>query len=52
MGPVEFDERGVNIHARNNVVVYQIQDGKDVLVAPAKVAQGKAQLPMLDWSKR
>lgn len=52
MGPVEFDARGVNTHARDNVVVYQIQNGKDVLVAPAKVAQGKPQLPMPPWSKR
>ena len=52
MGPVEFDARGVNINARKNVVVYQIQNGKDVLVAPAKVAEGKPELPMPGWSKR
>jgi branched-chain amino acid transport system substrate-binding protein len=52
MGPVKFDARGVNVNARDNVVVYQIQDGKDVLVAPAKVAEGKPQLPMPSWSKR
>jgi branched-chain amino acid transport system substrate-binding protein len=52
MGPVKFDDRGVNVNARDNVVVYQIQNGKDVLVAPAKVAQGKPELPMPNWSKR
>ena len=52
MGPIKFDGRGVNVNARDNVVVYQVQDGKDVLVAPAKVAQGKAQLPMPAWSDR
>jgi branched-chain amino acid transport system substrate-binding protein len=52
MGPIKFDARGVNVNARDNVVVYQVQDGKDVLVAPAKVAQGKAQLPMPAWSDR
>ena len=52
MGPIKFDGRGVNVNARDNVVVYQVQDGKDVLVAPAKVAQGKVQLPMPDWSGR
>lgn len=52
MGPIKFDARGVNVNARDNVVVYQVQDGKDVLVTPAKVAQGKAQLPMPAWSDR
>ena len=52
MGPIKFDARGVNVNARDNVVVYQVQDGKDVLVAPAKVAQGKPQLPMPGWSER
>jgi branched-chain amino acid transport system substrate-binding protein len=52
MGPIKFDARGVNVNGRDNVVVYQVQDGKDVLVAPAKVAQGKAQLPMPAWSDR
>lgn len=52
MGPIKFDARGVNVNARDNVVVYQVQNGKDVLVAPAKVAQGKPQLPMPSWSDR
>ena len=52
MGPIKFDGRGVNVNARDNVVVYQVQGGKDVLVAPEKVAQGKAQLPMPTWSDR
>lgn len=52
MGPVQFDARGVNVNARENVVVYQIQNGKDVIVAPAKVAEGKPILPMPTWSKR
>jgi branched-chain amino acid transport system substrate-binding protein len=52
MGPIKFDVRGVNVNARDNVVVYQVQDGKDVLVAPEQVAQGKVQLPMPAWSDR
>jgi branched-chain amino acid transport system substrate-binding protein len=52
MGPTEFDTRGVSIHARENVVVYQIQNGKDVIVAPEKVAQKKPQLPMPGWGGR
>jgi hypothetical protein len=52
MGPIKLDARGVNVNARDNVVVYQVQDGNDVLVAPAKVAQGDAQLPMPGWSDR
>jgi branched-chain amino acid transport system substrate-binding protein len=52
MGPVQFDKRGVNINARKNVVVYQIQNGKDVLVAPAAVAKGAAKLPMPGWGQR
>jgi branched-chain amino acid transport system substrate-binding protein len=52
MGPIKFDARGVNVNARDNVVVYQVQNGKDVLVSPEKVAYGKAQLPMPAWSDR
>jgi branched-chain amino acid transport system substrate-binding protein len=52
MGPIKFDARGVNVNARDNVVVYQVQDGKDVLVSPEKVAQGKVQLPMPAWPDR
>ena len=52
MGPIKFDARGVNVNARDNVVVYQVQDGKDVLVSPEQVAQGKVQLPMPAWSDR
>ncbi len=52
MGPTEFDNRGVSVHARENVVVYQIQNGQDVIVAPEKVAQTKPRLPMPGWSER
>jgi len=52
MGPTEFDKRGVSIHARENVVVYQIQNGEDVIVSPEKVSQKKPQLPMPGWAQR
>jgi hypothetical protein len=52
MGPIKFDARSENVNARDNVVVYQVQDGKDVLLSLAKFAQGTVKLRMPNWSDR
>jgi branched-chain amino acid transport system substrate-binding protein len=49
-GPVNFDETGKNV--AKSMVMYQIQDGKYVVVAPSKWATSKPIYPAPQWDKR
>ena len=49
-GPVKFDETGKNI--AKPMVLYQIQDGQYVVVAPAEWAAGKPVMPTPDLGER
>jgi branched-chain amino acid transport system substrate-binding protein len=49
-GPVKFDATGKNI--AKSMVMYQVQNQKYVVVAPAKWATGKPIFPAPPWDKR
>ena len=49
-GPVKFDETGKNI--AKPMVLYQVLNGKYVVVAPSKWAEAKAVIPRPKWSER
>lgn len=49
-GPIKFDATGKNI--AKSMVMYQVQDQKYVVVAPAKWATGKPIFPAPQWDKR
>lgn len=49
-GPVKFDSTGKNV--AKSMVMYQIQDGKYAVVAPAKWATSKPVYPAPQWDKR
>ncbi|MFI4887682.1 MAG: amino acid ABC transporter substrate-binding protein [Burkholderiales bacterium] len=49
-GPVKFDATGKNI--AKSMVMYQVQNEKYVVVAPAKWATGKPIFPAPTWDKR
>ncbi len=49
-GNIKFDKTGKNI--AKPMVLYQIQDGKYVVVAPTKWAAAKPRLPIPKWGKR
>jgi branched-chain amino acid transport system substrate-binding protein len=49
-GPVKFDSTGKNVG--KSMVLYQIQNGKYVVVAPSKWAKTKPIYPAPQWDKR
>lgn len=49
-GPVKFDETGKNI--AKPMVLYQVQDGEYVVVAPTKWAAADVRYPIPSWSER
>ena len=49
-GPIRFDATGKNV--AKSVVLYQVQNGKYRVVAPAKWANAKAIYPAPAWNKR
>ncbi len=49
-GPIKFDATGKNV--AKSMVLYQIQDGKYVVVAPSKWAASKPVYPAPQWDKR
>lgn len=49
-GPIKFDATGKNI--AKSMVLYQIQNGKYLVVAPSKWANGKVIYPAPPWDKR
>jgi len=49
-GNIKFDETGKNI--AKPMVLYQVLDGKYVVVAPSKWAAAKAVIPRPKWSQR
>jgi branched-chain amino acid transport system substrate-binding protein len=49
-GPVKFDSTGKNVG--KSMVMYQVQDGKYAVVAPAKWATSKPIYPAPQWNKR
>lgn len=49
-GPLKFDQSGKNI--AKSMVLYQVQDGKFKVVAPAKWASSKVIYPAPPWAKR
>ncbi len=49
-GPVDFDETGKNI--AKPMVLYQVQDGEYVVVAPTKWAAAEVRYPIPPWSER
>ena len=49
-GPVKFDETGKNI--AKPMVLYQVQDGEYVVVAPTKWAAAEIRYPIPAWSER
>lgn len=49
-GPIKFDETGKNVV--KPTVLYQVQDGKYVVVYPEKWAEAKLRAPTPTWDKR
>jgi len=49
-GPLRFDQSGKNV--AKSMVLYQVQDGKFKVVAPAKWASSKVIYPAPPWAKR
>lgn len=49
-GPIKFDETGKNID--KPTILYQVQDGKYVVVYPEKWAEAKLRAPTPTWDKR
>jgi branched-chain amino acid transport system substrate-binding protein len=49
-GPIKFDETGKNI--AKPTILYQVQDGKYVVVFPEQWAEAKLRAPTPDWDKR
>jgi branched-chain amino acid transport system substrate-binding protein len=49
-GPVRFDETGKNV--AKPMVLYQVQDGEYVVVAPTKWAAADVRYPIPPWSER
>jgi branched-chain amino acid transport system substrate-binding protein len=49
-GPVKFDQTGKN--TAKEMVLYQVQGGKYVVVAPEKIAAGKLRFPAPPWNQR
>ncbi|WER46293.1 amino acid ABC transporter substrate-binding protein [Cupriavidus sp. WKF15] len=49
-GPLKFDQSGKNV--AKSMVLYQVQDGKFKVVAPAKWASSKVIYPAPPWEKR
>ncbi|MEW6090806.1 MAG: amino acid ABC transporter substrate-binding protein [Pseudomonadota bacterium] len=49
-GPVKFDETGKNI--KKPMVLFQVQDGKYVVVYPQAFAEGEIRWPTPAWSER
>jgi branched-chain amino acid transport system substrate-binding protein len=49
-GPVKFDATGKNV--AKSMVMYQVQNEKYVVVAPAKWAKAKPIFPAPAWDKR
>lgn len=49
-GPVKFDETGKNI--KKPMVLFQVQDGKYVVVYPQEFAEGEIRWPTPAWSER
>ena len=49
-GPVKFDETGKNI--AKPMVLFQVQDGEYVVVAPTKWAAAEIRYPVPPWSER
>lgn len=49
-GPIKFDETGKNVD--KPTILYQVQDGKYVVVYPEKWAEAKLRAPTPVWDKR
>jgi len=49
-GPIKFDETGKNVD--KPTILYQVQDGKYVVVYPEKWAEAKLRAPTPTWDKR
>ena len=49
-GPIKFDETGKNVD--KPTILYQVQDGKYVVVYPEKWAEAKLRTPTPTWDKR
>ncbi len=49
-GPIKFDETGKNVV--KPMVLYQVQDGKYVVVWPEKWAEAELRAPTPNWDKR
>lgn len=49
-GNIDFDDTGKNI--AKPMVLYQVQDGQYVVVAPSKWASAKVRYPIPPWSER
>lgn len=49
-GPIKFDETGKNVS--KPTVLFQIQDGKYVVVYPREFAEGELRWPTPPWSER
>ncbi|MDO8288443.1 MAG: amino acid ABC transporter substrate-binding protein [Parvibaculum sp.] len=49
-GPIRFDETGKNVD--KPTILYQVQDGKYVVVYPEKWAEAKLRTPTPSWDKR
>ena len=49
-GPITFDAKGQNVNI--GVPLLQNQNQEPVVIAPARIAQGQAKLPMAKWAAR
>lgn len=49
-GPIRFDETGKNV--AKPTILYQVQDGKYVVVYPEKWAEAKLRAPTPNWDQR
>ncbi len=49
-GPIRFDETGKNVD--KPTILYQVQDGKYVVVYPEKWAEAKLRAPTPSWDER